>query len=73
MSVSEQYSMGETEEQDVSQFTPPLRGSRRSRAFFAKADAVGGEMRFIAIPDIPPTESLTGLRPLLFDSPSRGE
>ena len=25
-------------------FTPPLRGSRRSRAFFAKADAVGGDL-----------------------------
>ncbi len=62
--------MGETEEQDVTRFTSLLRGSGfprgkpdRSRAFFAKADAVGGEMRFIAIPDIPPTESLTGLRP----------
>ncbi len=54
-------------------FTPPLRvwlpegkARRGSRAFCAKADSVGGKMRFIAIRIIPPTESLSGLRPQLF-------
>ncbi len=53
--------------------TPPLRGSGfprgkpdRSRAFFAKADAVGGKMRLLPLRIIPPTESLSGLRPQLF-------
>ena len=44
--------------------TPPLRGSRRSRAFCAKADTVGGMiLKYIH----PPTGSLAGLRPYLTD------
>ena len=49
--------------------SPPLRGSRRSRAL-AKADAVGGMILKLKAP---PTGSLEGLRPYLADSPSRGE
>ena len=54
-------------------FTPPLRGSRRSRAVCAKADAVGGETRFLATPTFTPHQLACGLRPCLVDSPSRGE
>ncbi|MCY4384304.1 MAG: hypothetical protein OXE44_14260, partial [Nitrospinae bacterium] len=43
--------------------TPPLRGSRRGRAIFAKADSVGGESRFIATPSYTPHQFTFGLTP----------
>ena len=50
-------------------FTPPLRGSRRGRVSWTKADSVGG----YATEKAPPTSAASGLRPRLADSPSRGE
>gem|GEM_PF-1570075 len=52
--------------------TPPLRGSRRGRAFFAKADSVGGKMRFIAIPNHTPHQFTFGLTPSVHCRSSRG-
>ena len=43
--------------------TPPLRGSHRGRAVCAKADVVGGETRFIAIPNYTPHRIAFGLTP----------
>ena len=59
--------------------TPPLRvwlpegkARRGSRAFFAKADAVGGKMRFIAIPNYTPHRFACGLAPLAHRLPLKG-
>ena len=60
-------------------FTPPLRGSGfprgkpdRGRAVCAKADVVGGEMRFIATPNHTPHRIAFGLTPSALRWPSRG-
>ena len=53
-------------------FTPPLRGSRRSRAVYAKADAVGGKTRFLAIPNYTPHRFTCGLAPLVHRLPLKG-
>jgi len=53
-------------------FTPPLRGSRRGRAVYAKADSVGGESRFIATPSYAPHRIAFGLTPLALRLPLKG-
>ena len=53
-------------------FTPSLRGSRGSRAVCAKADSVGGKMRFIAIPGYTPHRIAFGLRPSALRLPLKG-
>ena len=54
------------------QFTPPLRGSHRGRAVCAKADVVGGETRFIAIPNYTPHRIACGLTPSALRLPLKG-
>ena len=54
-------------------FTPPLRrGSRRSRAVYAKADAVGGKMRFLVSPTYTPHRIAFGLTPSALRLPLKG-
>ncbi len=58
---------------EIEDITPPLRGSRRGRAFYAKADSVGGKMRFIAIPSYTPHRfGFGGKTPLPHRRSSRG-
>jgi len=58
---------------EIEDITPPLRGSRRGRAFYAKADSVGGEMRFIAIPSYTPHRfGFGGKTPLPHRLPLKG-
>ncbi len=59
-------------ERALLKFTPPLRGSRGSRAVCAKADSVGGKMRFIATPNYTPHRIAFGLTPSALRLPLKG-